>query len=126
MGGDGVMVVIIVRLVRRQFFRLNRDGLVEYVVFMLLFGIIRGQSNILRGVDIDWILVGIVGIGLVDLLGFSRFILGFNDLFFMFGLSFRRFFSVGKNRLFWEGDQVKDVIQVRVIDFRSFIFVFIL
>lgn len=111
------MVVIIVRLARRQFFRLNRDGLVEYVVLMFLFGIIRGQNNILRGVDIDWILVGIVGIGFVDFSGFVRFILGFNDFLNMLGFSFRRFFSVGKNRLSWEGEQGRDGNQVRFTNY---------
>ncbi|RMX50084.1 hypothetical protein pdam_00002933 [Pocillopora damicornis] len=111
MGGDGVMAAITARLARRQLPRLNRDGLVEYAVPMPSSGTIRGQSNTPRGADIDWILAGTAGTGSADPSGSSRSTPGPNDSFSMSGPSPRRFFSAGKNRLPWEGDQAKDVTQ---------------
>lgn len=109
MGGDGVMAAITARLARRQLPRLNRDGLVEYAVPMPSSGTIRGQSNTPRGADIDWILAGTAGTGSADPSGSSRSTPGPTDSFSMSGPSPRRFFSAGKNRLPWEGDQAKDV-----------------
>ena len=114
MGGDGVMGAITARLARRQLPRLNRDGLVEYAVPMPSSGTIRGQSNTPRGADIDWILAGTAGTGSADPSGSVRSTPGLNDSLNMSGPSPRRFFSAGKNRLPWEGDQVQEDSQVRV------------
>ena len=114
MGGDGVMGAITARLARRQLPRLNRDGLVEYAVPMPSSGIIRGQSNTPRGADIDWILAGTAGTGSADPSGSARSTPGLNDSLNMSGPSPRRFFSAGKNRLPWEGDQVQEDNQVRL------------
>lgn len=114
MGGDGVMGAITARLARRQLPRLNRDGLVEYAVPMPSSGTIRGQSNTPRGADIDWILAGTAGTGSADPSGSARSTPGLNDSLNMSGPSPRRFFSAGKNRLPWEGDQVQEDNQVRV------------
>lgn len=113
MGGDGVMAAITARLARRQLPRLNRDGLVEYAVPMPSSGTIRGQNNMPRGADIDWILAGTAGTGSADPTGSARSTPGLNDSLNMSGPSPRRFFSAGKNRLPWEGEQVPDNNQVR-------------
>lgn len=113
MGGDGVMGAITARLARRQLPRLNRDGLVEYAVPMPSSGTIRGQNNTPRGADIDWILAGTAGSGSADPSGSARSTPGLNDSWNMSGPSPRRFFSAGKNRLPWEGDQGRDGNQVR-------------
>ncbi|KAL9952340.1 hypothetical protein ACROYT_G039583 [Oculina patagonica] len=108
MGGDGVMAAITARLARRQLPRLNRDGLVEYAVPMPSSGTIRGQNNTPRGADIDWILAGTAGTGSADPSGSARSTPGLNDSLNMSGPSPRRFFSAGKNRLPWEGEQARD------------------
>lgn len=112
MGGEGVMGAITARLARRQLPRLNRDGLVEYAVPMPSSGTIRGQNNTPRGADIDWILAGTAGTGSADPSGTARSTPGLNDSWNMSGPSPRRFFSAGKNRLPWEGDQGRDGNQV--------------
>ena len=115
MGGDGVMAAITARLARRQLPRLNRDGLVEYAVPMPSSGTIRGQNNTPRGADIDWILAGTAGTGSADPTGSARSTPGLNDSLNMSGPSPRRFFSAGKNRLPWEGEQGRDGNQVRFV-----------
>lgn len=117
MGGDGVMAAITARLARRQLPRLNRDGLVEYAVPMPSSGTIRGQNNTPRGADIDWILAGTAGTGSADPSGSARSTPGLNDSLNMSGPSPRRFFSAGKNRLPWEGEQGRDSNQVRFVNY---------
>lgn len=117
MGGDGVMAAITARLARRQLPRLNRDGLVEYAVPMPSSGTIRGQNNTPRGADIDWILAGTAGTGSADPSGSARSTPGLNDSLNMSGPSPRRFFSAGKNRLPWEGEQGRDGNQVRFANY---------
>lgn len=117
MGGDGVMAAITARLARRQLPRLNRDGLVEYAVPMPSSGTIRGQNNTPRGADIDWILAGTTGTGSADPSGTARSTPGLNDSLNMSGPSPRRFFSAGKNRLPWEGEQGRDGNQVRFANY---------
>ena len=112
MGGDGVMAAITSRLTRRQLPRLNRDGLVEYAVPLPSSGTMRGQTNLPRGPDIDWILAGTAGTGSADLSGSARSTPGFNDSLNLSGHSPRRILSAGKNLLPWEGAQSRDVSQV--------------
>lgn len=115
MGGEGVMGAVTARLARRQLPRVNRDGLVEYAVPMPSSGTIRGQSNVPRGADIDWILAGTAGTGSADPTGSARSTPGLNDSLNMSGPSPRRFLSAGKNRLPWEGDLTREGSQVKLV-----------
>ena len=115
MGGEGVMGAVTARLARRQLPRVNRDGLVEYAVPMPSSGTIRGQSNVPRGADIDWILAGTAGTGSADPTGSARSTPGLNDSLNMSGSSPRRFLSAGKNRLPWEGDLGREGSQVKPV-----------
>lgn len=80
-------------------------------------GTIRGQNNTPRGADIDWILAGTAGTGSADPSGPARSTPGLNDSLNMSGPSPRRFFSAGKNRLPWEGEQGRDGNQVRFANY---------
>ncbi|EDO48446.1 predicted protein, partial [Nematostella vectensis] len=100
--GDGVMAAVQARLARRQLPRLNSDGLVEYAIPVPSSGTVRGQSNVVRGADIEWVLAGTGGSGSADNPGSARSTPGLNDSMNNSGPSPRRYFSAGKNRLPWE------------------------